>query len=200
MSTARELVSSKTKGPIDTSVQLRFLDAKISATKDPRRKRNLEIVREHLYYECKIDLPGIMRTLAPNAKYKFWADGEDAGPKGNDAILEWYKGFARSRALVLIYELDHVVADDDCVVTEGQMNAVVDAAYAMNFFGKKYDPSDMLVHSFRMIIFWPFDASGGLVGEEIYVNGQTRPEAWRKLEPHEVPEQWNTMVKVSQET
>jgi hypothetical protein len=200
MSTASKLVSDKSKTPIDTSVVLRILDAKIAATKDPKRKRNLEIVREHMYYETKIDLPGIMKTLAPNAKYKFWADGQDDGPKGNDAILEWYKGFARVKALVLVYKLDHIVADDDCVVTEGQMSAVVDATYALQFFGKKCDPSDMFMHSFRQIIFWPFDASGELVGEEIYVTGQTHPDAWRKLEPHEIPEQWKTMVKVSQES
>jgi hypothetical protein len=200
MSTAQQLVSDRGKRPMDSSVQLRIMDAKIAATKDARRKSNLEIVREHLYYETKIDLPGIMRTLAPNARYKFWADGRDEGPKGNDAILDWYKGFARAKALVLIYELDHVVADDDCVVTEGQMNVVVDANYATTFFGRKCDPADMFVHSFRQIIFWPFDVSGALVGEEIYVHGQDKPDAWRTLEPHEVPEQWKTMLKVSQQS
>ena len=115
---------------VDTDKMVRIMDAKIAATENERHRRNLETVREHMNRERLLDPPGVMGTLSPEANYKLWVDGVDLGAKGLPAIREWYvdTNIRRNRTFVIEYDLERVVVDDDVVVTEGQMNVVVDAA------------------------------------------------------------------------
>jgi hypothetical protein len=82
-------------------------------------------------------------------------------------------------------------------VTEGQMNVVVDAAYVSEVFNIECDPDDIMLHSFRQIVFWPVDDDPKLLGEEFYTNGAGNPNALRKLEPSEIPEDRCALVKLS---
>ena len=186
---------------VDTDKMVRVLDAKIAATANERHRRNLEIVREHMHRERLFDLDGVVGTLSPEANYKLWVDGVDVGAKGLPAIREWYAdtNIRRHRTFVIEYDLERVVVDDDVVVTEGQMNVVVDAAYVSEVLGIECDPDDIMLHSFRQIVFWPVDADSKLLGEEFYTNGYGNPKALRKLAPDEVPGDWHALVKLSRE-
>jgi hypothetical protein len=186
---------------VDTDKMLRIMDAKIAATANGRHRRNLETVREHMYREKLLDPDGVVGTLSPAANYKLWADGVDVGPKGLDAIRHWYvdTNIRQHRTFVIEYDLERVVVDDDVVVTEGQMNVVVDAAYVSGVLGVECDPDDIMLHSFRQIVFWPMDADSKLLGEEFYTSGSGNPDALRKLEPSEIPEDWYALVKLSRE-
>jgi hypothetical protein len=186
---------------VDTEKMLRIMDAKIAATSNERHKRNLETVREHMYYEKLLDPEGVMGTLSPKANYKLWVDGVDVGPKGFEGIRHWYvdTNIRQHRTFVIEYDLDRIVVDDDVVVTEGQMNVVVDASYASEVLSFDCEPGDLMLQSFRQIVFWPLDDDSKLLGEEFYTNGGTGPNSLRKLEPHEVPEDWYALVKLSKE-
>jgi hypothetical protein len=186
---------------VDTDKMVRVMDAKIAATANERHRRNLETVREHMNRERLLDPEGVMGTLSPEANYKLWVDGVDLGAKGLPAIREWYvdTNIRQHRTFVIEYDLERVVVDDDVVVTEGQMNVVVDAAYVSEFLGIDCDPDDIMLHSFRQIVFWPVDADSKLLGEEFYTSGSGNPDTLRKLEPSEIPEDWYALVKLSRE-
>jgi hypothetical protein len=186
---------------VDTDKMVRIMDAKIAATANERHRRNLETVREHMYYEKLLDPDGVMGTISPKANYKLWVDGVDVGPKGFEGIRQWYidTNIRRRRTFVIEYDLERIVVDDDVVVTEGQMNVVVDAAYVSEVLDIECDPDDVMLHSFRQIVFWPFDDDSKLLGEEFYTNGAANPNALRKLEPSEIPEDWYALLKLSKE-
>jgi hypothetical protein len=186
---------------VDTDKMVRIMDAKIAATANERHRRNLETVREHMNRERLLDPAGVMGTLSPEANYKLWVDGVDLGAKGLPAIREWYvdTNIRRNRTFVIEYDLERVVVDDDVVVTEGQMNVVVDAAYVSEVLGLDCDADDIMLHSFRQIVFWPVDADSKLLGEEFYTNGYGNQKALRKLAPDEIPGDWHALVKLSRE-
>src|SRR5580704_18958828 len=186
---------------VDTGKMIRIMDAKIAATANERHRRNLETVREHMNRERLLDPEGVMGTLSPEANYKLWVDGVDLGAKGLPAIREWYMdtNIRQHRTFVIEYDLERVVVDDDVVVTEGQMNVVVDAAYVSDVLGIECHPDDIMLHSFRQVVFWPMDADSKLLGEEFYTSGSGHPKALRKLEPSEIPEDWHALVKLSEE-
>ena len=186
---------------IDTVKALRYMDAKIAATSNERHKRHLATVREHMYYEQQLDPEGVMGTLSPKANYKLWINGKDLGAKGIHDIREWYvnTNIRKQRTFVIEYDLERVIVDDDVVVTEGQMNLIVDAGYANEYFGLTFGPDDILLNSFRQVVFWPMDENSKLLGEDFYVTGQENPQAWRKLAPHEVHEDWYALVRLSKE-
>jgi hypothetical protein len=142
-----------------------------------------------------------MKTISPRANYKLWVDGVDRGPKGFEAIHQWYvdQNIRRQRTFVIEYDLERVVVDDDVVVTEGQMNVVVDAKYATKFFNVKCEPDDVLLQSFRQVVFWPVDENSKLLGEDFYTSGMAGEGAFRKLELHEIPDDWYALVELSRE-
>jgi hypothetical protein len=184
---------------VDTGKMLRIMDAKIAVTANERHRRNLETVREHMYYETLLDPEGVLRTLSPWASYKLWVDGVDVGPKSYDAIRDWYidTNIRQHRTFVLEYDIERVVVDDDVVVTEGQMNVVVDDDYASGVLHMACEPGDVMLQSFRQIVFWPLDKDSRLLGEEFYTNGSGSPGALRKLDPSEIPAEWHALVKLS---
>lgn len=198
MSASPELVRNRAGIAVDPDKMLRFMDAKIAATTNERHRRNLGSVREHMYREKLLDPEGVMATLSPKANYKLWVEGRDYGPKGFEGIRQWYvdTNIRRQRTFVIQYDLERVVVDDDVVVTEGQMSVVADAMYAaMN--GLKFAPTDVLLSTFRQVVFWPVDENSKILGEDFYVVGQSNPDLWRKLEPHEIPEDWYTLQEVA---
>jgi hypothetical protein len=201
MSTAPGLTRQRGGVIVDSEKMVRFLDARIARTASERHKRNLQTVRDHMYYEKMLDPDSVMKTLSPRANYKLWVDGVDKGPKGFEAIREWYvdQNIRRQRTFVIQYDLERVVVDDDVVVTEGQMNVVVDGSYATRFFNVKCEPDDVLLQSFRQVVFWPVDENSKLLGEDFYTSGMGREGAFRKLEPHEIPDDWYALVKLSKE-
>ena len=201
MATAPESTAERSDVSVDTEKMVRFMDAKIAATPNERHKRNLQSVRDHMYYEKLLDPDRVMETLSPKASYKLWVDGVDKGPKGFEAIREWYvdQNIRRQRTFVIEYDLERVVVNDDVVVTEGQMNVVVDGRYATTFFNVKCEPDDVLLQSFRQVVFWPVDDDSKLLGEDFYTSGMARAGAFRKLEDHEIPDDWYALAKLSKE-
>jgi len=184
---------------VDTGKMLRFMDAKIAATSNPRHRSHLETVRDHMYYEKLLDPDGVMATLSPKANYKLWVDGVDKGPKGIDGIRSWYvdQNIKRQKTFVIEYDLERVVVDDNVVVTEGQMNVIVDGNYARNFYGRDCNAEDIFLQSFRQVVFWPLDENSKLLGEDFYTNGMANDDAWRKLSREEIPQDWYDLVKLS---
>jgi hypothetical protein len=188
-----------TRPAVDTGKMLRFMDVRIAGEPNPRHRRNLQVVRDHMYYEKTLDPDGVMTTISKKANYKLWVDGVDKGPKGVDRIREWYvdQNIRRQKTFVIEYDLERVVVDDSVVVTEGQMNVVVDGNYAKTFFGRDCDPKDIFLQSFRQVVFWPVDEDSKLLGEDFYTSGMAREGAWRKLADDEIPQDWFALMELA---
>lgn len=78
-----------------------------------------------------------------------------------------------------ISSISFLVVDDDVVVTEGQMNVVVDGKYAAKFFNVKRQPDDVLLQFFRQVLFGRVDENSKLLGEDFYTSGTANEGAWR---------------------
>ena len=131
----------------------------------------LGTVAEHLRAEAASDLDGLKATLADSPDYHLWADGRDYGPKGMDAVLAYYGEVVAVKRQILEFDIERIVVDHDTVVTEGWIPRSTSAAVARAARGWEIDDDDAsYIVSQRVVIFWPFDEEGHMLGEDGYAN------------------------------
>src|SRR3712207_6074041 len=105
---------------------VRIVRDRYESTGNPRHKRMLGQVLEHLEGEVEFNLDQLMSAYpVPEPQYRVWQDGDDIGPKGRDAVRDWYAGHLRARGLVLQYAIETIVVDDRTIVTDGFMTTVL---------------------------------------------------------------------------
>ncbi|WP_235738574.1 nuclear transport factor 2 family protein [Nocardioides alcanivorans] len=157
---------------IDPTRTWRPLEERLATTTSERQRVVLGIVIEHMKAESAPDLDALMATMAPNPNYHFWNGGKDTGPKGFDVLRQYYADFVASRTNVLEFEIDRLVVDDDCVVTEGYLKQIYPGDVAVAA-GLAQDASTAYLVVNRQLILWPVDADGKLVAEDSYQSGPT---------------------------
>ncbi len=164
------------------------VEERLGRETDPRRRLLLENVLAHMRAEAACDVPGLMATLAPDPQYHQWgATPVDLGPKGRAAVQQFYEDFAASGATNLEYDVERLVVDDDCIVTEGMMR-IAYPGRTMQAMGREVDdPDAYYLYEARMAVFWPYDADGLLLAEDAYTATDGFAET-RKLTPDELPE------------
>src|SRR5262249_57116162 len=85
-------------------------------------RRNLETVLAHMKAEALPDLDALLATVAQNASYRAWGTDDPLySPQGKDAVRAFYEAFTASGAHRLELDVDRLVVDEDCIVTEGVM-------------------------------------------------------------------------------
>lgn len=167
------------------------LEKRLAETTDARQRRVLSIVIEHMKAEALPDLDGLMRTLTPEPDYHFWNDGRDVGPKTYASVRGYYQAFVESRSNILEFEIDRLVVDDHCVVTEGFLRQIYPGAYAAQLGFPVDDPAaDYLIVS-RQLLLWPIDEHGAIIGEDSHHSG---PAEIRKLSREELPQTYIQLV------
>jgi len=165
-----------------------MVEERLARETEPRRRQLLENVLAHMKAETAGDLDGLMATLAPNPQYHQWgASPADHGPKGRAAVEQFYRDFVASGATNLEYDVERLVVDDDCIVTEGMMRIAYPGA-TLQAMGRDVDePSACYLYEARMLVVWPYDADGMLLAEDAYT--ATDGFAYlRKLGADELPE------------
>lgn len=113
---------------IDKNKTWAKVEARLARETDPRKQTILANVLAHMKAEAIPDLDGLMTTLSADPQYHFWGPTGDTGPKGTEAVRSFYTAFANSGAHRLEYEVERLVADDDCVVLEGVMRIIYPGA------------------------------------------------------------------------
>ncbi|MFC9894258.1 nuclear transport factor 2 family protein [Nocardia sp. NPDC127579] len=176
---------------IDPTRTWALVEQRLTATTDARQRRVLGIVLEHMKAEAVPDLDGLMRTLVSEPAYHFWNAGQDIGPKGYDGVRGYYADFVASRSNVLEFEIDRLVVDDDCVVTEGYLKQIYPGAYADRIGLPVDDPEADYLVVFRQLLLWPVTADGLIRGEDSYHSG---PVEVRKLAFDELPAEYVELV------
>ena len=178
---------------IEPASGYRAVDARLARTTDPRHLQVLHVLRDHLYAECTKDFPLLLSTLSADPNYQFWIEGAGfgAGPKGLAAVTEHYENLYRENRHVCDYRIERIVVDDDCIVTEGWFDQVFPGRVLEGRGATIDDPDAVYVLRMRLLLLWPFDADGKLVGEDSYANGTMyAPENIRKLAADEIPAQF----------
>jgi hypothetical protein len=156
---------------IDKNRTWKVVEERLAREQDPHKRRLLEVVLEHMRAEAAPDLDRLMQTLGDFPQYHFWGPTGDFGPKSRAAVRQYYSDFVASGANNLELDVDNLVVDDHCVVTEGFMTmlypgkALIDRGIAVD------DPDAYYAYRDRMIVTWPFDEQGVLIGEDSYSGG-----------------------------
>ena len=170
---------------VDQLLSVRQVEDRLARTEDPRQRAMLGTVAEHLRAEAASDLDGLKASLADSPEYHLWAEGRDYGPKGMDAVLAYYGEAVAVKRQILEFDIERMVVDHDTVVTEGWIHAINLGSVARARGWEIDDDNASYLVSQRVVIFWPFDEEGHMLGEDGYANFD--PTRVRKLAAGELP-------------
>ena len=177
MSTAAE---SRTAG--------RDLESAIAAATDPVIRRNLRSVAEHIDAEVAGDLDRLMGTMVREPVYHIWGASKSVGPQGFNEVRDNYRALVRSGKNRLVYDVTRVVADTECVVTEGHFRLAYPGAVLPSTTLSTGEPildDHWYLVEYKCVVLWPVDSSGHILGEELYA-GEV-PRVVQHLEDGEHP-------------
>jgi ketosteroid isomerase-like protein len=148
------------------------VEERLASETDPVLRRNLETVLAHMKAEAQGDIDGLIATLAEDVAYHaFGTDDPALNPVGTDAVRAFYERFVASGATRLQFDIDRLVVDRDCVVTEGVMRMAYPGR-TLAFRGIEVDDLDAFyLYEARLATFWPMDEHGLARGEDTYTGG-----------------------------
>jgi hypothetical protein len=152
----------------DQAISWRGLEGRLARTDNPRHRKMLQTVIEHVKAESYGDVDGLMATLGDDPQYHFWNRGKDWGPKGTDGVRAYYEAFVASGAGFFESDKVRIVVDDENVVTESVMRQLVPGRVAQERGYAVPDADAHYIVTARTAIFWPFDESCTLLAEDSY--------------------------------
>ena len=154
---------------IDPSKTWRKVEQRLAREKNPRLRRNLETVLAHMKAEAAGDLDGLLATLSDDVAYHAYGSPDPAvSPVGKDAVRTFYTNFIASGAFRLQLDVDRLVVDRDCILTEGVMRMAYPGRTLQAMGITVDDPDAHYLYEARMATLWPFDADGKVLGEDTY--------------------------------
>jgi limonene-1,2-epoxide hydrolase len=159
--------------PLDITLSYRAVQARLDAESEPRRRKLLQEVRDHIRAEVEGRLDDLMATLTADPVYHNWGTGEENGPKGRENVRTFYEGMIAGGANLFEFDVKRIFVDEGGVVTEGRLRqrfpgAIVRAMGVSEVGGEPVDPAASYITEMQLLTVWPGDAEGKLVGEDIY--------------------------------
>jgi len=180
---------------IDRSKTSKLIEERIATTTNPRHLMMLNRLLQHAVGEATLDLDLVMSTLCADPRYVAWGAPADMSPVGREAVRNFYEEtIVRGGQFYLELDMDRIVVDDDTIVTEGDFRALYYGAHLAKRGFPVDDPEGFYVLSLRMLIVWPFDADGFIIGEETY-SAVTAPDFLTKLDTAQVPREFRDFVE-----
>jgi hypothetical protein len=171
---------------IDQYLTWRKVEERLAAETDAVLRRNLELLLTHMKSEAGLDLEVLMSTVSENAHYQNFGNGP-AGPVGKAAVRKFYEDFIASGAYKLHHDIDRLVVDRHCIVTEGTMRMAWPGRTLLAQGIDVDDPEADYLFEAHMAILWPLDDEGLFIGEDSYVGGNGFDGiADRKIDPADV--------------
>lgn len=156
---------------IDTTKTWRKVEERLAVETDPILRRNLEVVLAHMKAEATGDLDALMATVADAASYHAYGAPPDQSPQGKAAVRAFYEDFIAGGATRLELDVDRLVVDRHCVLTEGIMRMAWPGR-TLAARGISVDDEDAFyLYEARMAVLWPIDDHGLVVGEDSYTGG-----------------------------
>ena len=174
---------------IDVSVTWEKVEKRLVGETDPVLRRNLETILAHMKAEAAGDVDGLLETLSDDVAYHTYATPlvRELNPVGKAEVRRFYERFVESGATRLQLDIDRLVADRDCVVTEGVMRMAYPGRALAPRGIEVDDPDAYYLYEARMAVLWPMDPNGLAKGEDTYTSGDGFVGiADRKLRPEDI--------------
>jgi len=173
---------------IDQSLTWKKVEERLATETDPVLRRNLQMLLQHMQAEATLDMEALMATVSEQAHYHSYpGDPNSPSPDGKAAVRAFYENFAASGAGKLHLDIDRLVVDRHCILTEGVMRMAYPGR-TLTAMGITVDDAaaDYLFET-RMAIIWPIDEDGLFIGEDSYVETDGFAGiAGRKIDPADV--------------
>jgi hypothetical protein len=144
------------------------VEERLATETDPILKRNLTVLRDHMRAECTGDLDGLMATVAEDASYHAYGAPPEQSPQGKPAVRAFYEAFIASGATKLEFDVERLVVDRHCILTEGVMKMAWPGATLAARGIEVDDPDAFYLYEARMATLWPFGEDGLVIGEDTY--------------------------------
>ena len=137
--------------------------------------------------EATGDLDGLLATLADDAGYHAYGAPPENSPTGKAEVRRFYEDFIASGATRLQLDIDRLIVDKHCILTEGVMRMAYPGSTLAAHGIPVDDESAYYLYEARMATLWPFNADGMIVGEDTYTGGNGfEGIADRKLAPEDI--------------
>jgi hypothetical protein len=178
---------------IDQTLTYRDIEAKLAQTINPRHRLMLERLLQHARGEVEEDLEAVLATLSPNPRYRVWSGGPEMNPEGFEAVRKFYieQIFGKGRHCIESNK-DRIVVADDHIITEGMLRAILWGQDAQAMRLPADDPEGYYLVTYRMLVVWPYDEDGYIIGEESW---SSYPKDFiQKIAESEVPERFRAYV------
>jgi hypothetical protein len=172
---------------IDQHVTWRKVEERLARETDPILRRNLEMLLLHMKSEAALDMEPLMSTVSERAIYQNFTPDGIGGPVGKAAVRTFYEDFAASGAQKLQLDIDRLIVDRDCILTEGTMRMAYPGRTLAARGIDVDDPDADYLFETRMAVVWPIDEHGLFIGEDTYTSGDGFAGiAQRKIDASEV--------------
>jgi hypothetical protein len=144
------------------------VEERLATESDPELRRNLELLLQHMKAEATLDMERLMATVSDDALYQnFTPGGSDL--VGKAAVQQFYENFVASGAYRLHLDIDRLVVDRHCILTEGVMRMAYPGRTLQATGVEVDDPDAYYLFETRMAIIWPIGPDGLFIGEDSYV-------------------------------
>lgn len=174
---------------IDQRVTWAKVEERLAREEDPVLRRNLETVLAHMKAEVAGDIDALLDTLSPDVAYHSYGALEvpELNPVGRGGVRAFYERFIASGATRLQFDVDRLVVDRECVVTEGVMRMAYPGRTLAAMGVDVDDPDAAYLFETRMAVLWPMDRDGLAKGEDTYTGWDGFEGIGdRKLAPSEI--------------
>jgi hypothetical protein len=175
---------------IDPNLTWAKVEDRLATETDPVLRGNLEMVLRHMKAEAAGDIDGLLETLSDDVAYHaYGSPDEKNSPIGKAGVRTFYEDFIAGGATRLQLDVDRLVVDRDCILTEGVMRMAYPGRTLVAYGIDVDDPDAYYLYEARMATLWPFGADGLARGEDTYVGGDGFAGiAQRKLAPEDIGE------------
>lgn len=154
---------------IDQTKTFRLIEERIGRTTNPRHLMMLKRLLDHARGEAAGDLEKVMATLSENPVYHTWGAPEVMSPSGRDNVRNFYTNVVLAGGIHYFeFDMDRLVVDDDTIVTEGVFRMMFWGRDAVKAGYPAGNPDAFYILKTRMLVAWPFDSQGYIVGEDTY--------------------------------
>ncbi|KAG1647469.1 hypothetical protein GQR58_030575 [Nymphon striatum] len=146
---------------IDPRKTWRLAEERLDAETDPILRRNLALLVRHMKAEAYLDMDHRVRAGSLSLL------GTD-GSGREDWQGEFYGSIAASGMHRLHHDINRIVVDTDCIVTEGEISIAYPGALLNATRSMDLDPEASYLFATQMLIVWPIADDGLFVGEDSY--------------------------------
>jgi hypothetical protein len=148
------------------------VEQRLEVERDPILRRNLETILQHMKAEAAGAVDGLVDTLSEDVHYHTYGALDPAlSPQGKAGVRKFYDDFIASGATRLQLDVDRLLVDKECVLTEGVMRMAYPGRTLARRGINVDDPDAYYLYETRMAILWPMDGEGKVRGEDSYASG-----------------------------